>query len=206
MTKRNPKPECLLFDLGGVLVEWDGIEPLVALTGGRLTPEQARRFWLESDWVRRFEMGRCNSSEFATGAVRELGVDLSPPAFLEAFRSWDKGPLPGSFELLDALRPHFTLACLSNNNPLHWGESRLQELVARFHRSYASFEIGLMKPDPAAYEWVIADLELEPSAVLFFDDNPECVNAAQAAGMRSCLAKGPAMVRQALGELGIEVG
>ncbi len=206
MIQTRTKPECLLFDLGGVLVEWDGIEPLVRLTRGRLTPEDARRFWLESEWVCRFETGRCDSADFAAGAVRELGVDLPPAAFLEAFRSWDKGPLPGSFELLGALRPHFTLACLSNNNPLHWSVSRLQELVACFHRSYMSFEIGLMKPDHAAYEWVISDLELNPGAILFFDDNPECVTAAQNLGIRACLAQGPAMVRKSLAELGIEIG
>jgi HAD superfamily hydrolase (TIGR01509 family) len=197
------KPECLLFDLGGVLVEWNGVEPLVALTRGRLTSEDARRFWLESDWVRRFETGLCDSAEFAAGAVRELGVDLSATAFLEAFRSWDKGPLPGSFELLNALRPHFTLACLSNNNALHWNAGRLQELLACFHRAYASFEIGLMKPDRAAYEWVVADLGLNPGAILFFDDNPECVTAARSAGLQACLAKGPALVQKALEEQGL---
>jgi len=206
MIQTRAKPECLLFDLGGVLVEWDGIEPLVRLTHGRLTSEQARRFWLESEWVRRFETGRCDSADFAAGAVRELGVDLEPADFLDAFRSWDKGPLPGSFELLEALRPHFTLACLSNNNPLHWSASRLQKLVACFHRSYASFEIGLIKPDAAVYEWVISDLQLKPGAILFFDDNPECVTAARSLGMRACLAQGPATVREALAELGVEVG
>ncbi len=200
------KPECLLFDLGGVLVHWDGIEPLVQLTHGRLTSEDARRFWLESEWVRRFETGRCDSADFAAGAVRELGVDLAPPAFLEAFRSWDRGPLPGSFELLQSLRPRFTLACLSNNNPLHWNVSRLQDLIACFHRPYASFEIGLIKPDRAAYEWVISDLRLQPGLILFFDDNPECVTAARSLGIRACLAKGPAMVRKALAKLGVEVG
>ncbi|MFB3902166.1 MAG: HAD family hydrolase [Acidobacteriota bacterium] len=205
MSQTSARPECLLFDLGGVLVEWDGIEPLIALTRGRFTAEQARRFWLESEWVRRFETGRCDPADFAAGVVRELGVDLAPEAFLEAFRSWDRGPLPGSFELLDALRPHFMLACLSNNNPVHWRASGLQGLVARFHRSYASFEIGLMKPDRSAYQWVIRDLQLDPAAVLFFDDNPECVTAALDAGLRACLAKGPAMVRQALAEQGIKL-
>jgi len=205
MTQSNSQPECLLFDLGGVLVEWDGVEPLVQLTGGRLNSEQSRRFWLESQWVHRFETGRCDSAAFAAGAVRELGIDLRPEDFLEAFRSWDRGPLPGSFELLDALRPHFTLACLSNNNALHWGVSRLQKLVACFHRSYASFEIGLMKPDRAAYEWVMSDLQLDAGAILFFDDNPECITGARDVGMRACLAKGPTMVRKCLADLGIDV-
>lgn len=203
MTKPGSVPACLLFDLGGVLVEWDGIEPLVALTRGRLSLEDARRFWLESEWVRRFEMGRCDSADFAAGALKELGVDLSPGDFLESFRSWDRGPFPDSLALIDALRPTFFLACLSNNNPLHWHDSKLQNLLSRFDRSYASFEIGLMKPDPAAYEWVIADLQLDPGAILFFDDNPECVAGAESVGIRARLAKGPAMVQEALEQFGI---
>jgi HAD superfamily hydrolase (TIGR01509 family) len=205
MAGSPPKPACLLFDLGGVLVQWDGIEPLVALTQGRLTHEDARRFWLNSRWVRRFETGHCNASEFGEGAVRELGIDLSPGDFLEAFESWDRGPLPGAVELLDALRPDFTLACLSNNNPIHWNAERLQRLVRRFERCYASFEIGLMKPDRAAYEWVISDLQLDPGAILFFDDNPECIVGAEAVGMLARLAKGPAMVRTYLAEFGVRV-
>lgn len=205
MIQTSVKPQCLLFDLGGVLVEWDGIEPLVQLTHGRLTPERARLFWLESEWVRRFEAGRCDAPEFGAGTVKELGIDLSPDAFLEAFRSWDRGPLPGSFELLHALRPHFTLACLSNNNPIHWSAPGLQELVACFHRAYASFEVGLMKPDRSAYEWVISDLQIDPGSILFFDDNAECVAAARETGIRASLAKGPAMVRATLAEHGIAV-
>ncbi len=203
MTGRSARPACLLFDLGGVLVEWDGIEPLVALTGGRLNSEDARRFWLESKWVRRFETGQCDSADFARGAVHELGIDLSPTDFLEGFESWDRGPFPGSFELLEALRPNFTLACLSNNNPLHWHTSKLQELVRCFDRSYASFEIGFMKPDRSAYEWVVSDLHLDPGAILFFDDNPECITGAESVGMLARLAKGPAMVRKSLAELGL---
>jgi len=178
---------------------------LIALTEGRLTAEEARRFWLESDWVRRFETGRCSALEFGAGIVRELQVDLEPAAFLDEFVSWDRGPLPGSFELLGELRQHFILACLSNNNALHWNIPRLQKLTACFHRRYASFEIGLIKPDRAAYEWVISDLGLEPGAIVFFDDNPECVVAAERVGIRGFVVKGPAMVREKLGGLGVEI-
>ena len=47
----------ILFDLGGVLVDWDGTTPLVEFTQGRLSREGARRFWLESPQVRRLETG-----------------------------------------------------------------------------------------------------------------------------------------------------
>jgi glucose-1-phosphatase len=203
MREPTAKPACILFDLGGVLVEWDGVLPLIELTGGRLTPEQARLFWLESEAVRRFETGRCSAEEFAGCATAELHVDLTPAAFLEKFRSWDRGPLPGGLALLSSLRPHFTLACLSNNNPMHWGDAKLQHLRNCFHRCYVSFEIGLMKPDRSVYEFVISDLGLEPEAILFFDDNPECVEAARDLGLRAYVAQGPAAVRESLAKLGI---
>ena len=78
----NKLSSVILFDLGGVLVEWDGIEPLKKLSGGRLTTEMARRFWLESPWVNKFETGRCRPHEFAVGVIEELGFLLSPMSFL----------------------------------------------------------------------------------------------------------------------------
>ncbi|MCK4804567.1 MAG: HAD family phosphatase, partial [Spirochaetes bacterium] len=55
----------ILFDLGGVLVDWDGKGPLVELSGGKLNKEEARRFWLESILVREFETGRLAPDQFA---------------------------------------------------------------------------------------------------------------------------------------------
>ena len=37
-------PKVIVFDLNGVLVDWDGISPLIALSKGTLSEEQSRRF------------------------------------------------------------------------------------------------------------------------------------------------------------------
>jgi putative hydrolase of the HAD superfamily len=194
------KPSVLLFDLGGVLVDWAGNEPLLALTHGRLDPEAARKFWLESPAVRDFETGRCGAGEFATAVVAGLRLDCPPEDFLAQFESWDRGPFPGAAELLAELAPHYFLACLSNNNELHWRRLWRQHphFLDRFHRLFASFEIGKIKPDPDIFEYVLAQLQVPPGAVLFFDDNIECVEAARRLGMRACQTKGVAAVRAAL--------
>ncbi len=195
--------DALLFDFGGVLVHWDGIEPLVSLAGGRLTAEQARLFWLRSDWVRRFETGRCTASEFGLGVVEELSLRVRPDQFVAAFESWDKGPFPGAVELMESLGPRARLMCLSNNNVLHWNRPALQPLIRCFRRCYVSFQTGLMKPDPEAFQFVLRDSELPPDRILFFDDNPECVHAAKQIGMRAYEARGLHMVREALDPLGL---
>lgn len=193
------KPSVLLFDLGGVLVDWAGIDPLLALVQGRLSAEQARKFWLESTAVREFEMGLCDADAFGRAAVAGLRLDCSPADFLAQFESWDRGPFPGAVELLAELAPQYHLACLSNNNELHWRRLRqCPGFLDRFQQVFVSFEIGKIKPDPDVFEYVLARLDGPPESVLFFDDNIECVEAARRLGMRACQVKGIAAVRAAL--------
>ncbi len=195
--------QVVLFDLGGVLVEFDGITPLIALSGNRLSSEEARRFWLMSPSVRRFEVGKCTPAEFARGVARELGLQVAPEVFLRQFVSWDRGPMEGALRLLDALKPRFLLACLSNNNELHWQRLRDEMgLAGKFHRCYLSHEIGLMKPDWEAFEYVVRDLAVSPDQILFLDDNPECVEAAKAVGLSAWQARGVEEARAVLAGLG----
>jgi HAD superfamily hydrolase (TIGR01509 family) len=192
----------LLFDLGGVLVEFDGIDSLIALTGGRLDREGARRFWFESPWVRRFEVGVCPREAFASGVIAELKLSMSADTFLREFLHWEKGPYPGALELLDALRPHFTLACLSNNNGLHWDFLRDQLGFGNpFHRTYLSHELGLIKPDLAVFQAVLEDLRVPGHRILFLDDNPECVSGAVRSGLDGRLVNGIKEVRTLLSVL-----
>lgn len=197
--RKNAPPDVILFDLGGVLVEWDAVEPLIALCRRPLGRDEARRFWLESPWVRAFESGSCDADAFAAGVVAELSLGCSPAEFLAAFTSWDRGPSPGALELLDELAPRFFLACLSNNNAIHW--SRLRDefgLGARFRRCYISYETGKFKPDAAAFHHVRADLGVTAERILFLDDNPECVRAARGTGMEAQEAHGVAGTRAIL--------
>jgi len=194
----------ILFDLGGVLVDFDGITPVLALSAGRLGREEARRFWLVSPSVRRFETGHCTPDEFARGAVAELGLEVGPDFFLREFLTWDRGPLEGALELLDRLRPRFLLACLSNNNELHWRRLRDQMgLGGKFHRCYLSHELGLVKPDREVFDYVVRDLAMSPGRILFLDDNPECVQAAAAVGLTARKAHGLGEVRAVLASMNL---
>lgn len=199
------RPRILLFDLGGVLVEWAGVQPLIDLSGGKLDAETARKFWIEAPWARRLETGSCTPEEFARGVIAGLGLNLTVERFLEAFLSWDRGPMPGSLELLDALRQQAVLACLTNNNVVHWEMlCRVHRLDQRFHRCFVSYLMGLMKPDIAAYRHVIEALDARPGEILFFDDNPECTQGAEAAGIPALCVKGPKAVKDALRNFGFE--
>lgn len=193
----------LLFDVGGVLVDWDGIAPLVELTEGRLSAEQARRFWMEFEPLKPFETGRGEGLDFAHAAVRDLDLDMAPQAFLTAFDSWMQGPFPGALELIERIRPEYRRAVLSNSNPIHW--RRLIDdygLAGPFETLFVSFELGLRKPDAAVYRAVFEAMGQPAEDFVFFDDNPECIEAAQALGMRAIQVRGLVQLTAALQELG----
>ena len=195
---------CILFDLGGVLVQWDGVPALVEVSRGRLTEEDARRFWLESPSVMRFERGQCGLQEFARGAVKELGLAMDPEEFLARFKTWDRGPLPGAWELLDELRGRYLLGCLSNNNALHWEIIRNDfDFGRRFDRCYLSHELGLTKPEPGIFEYALRDLGLPASRVFYLDDNPECVQTARSLGMYAEPSRGVSEARARLATAGL---
>lgn len=202
MTKRACEVDLLMFDLGGVLIEWDGIEPLRKLSRRNLAREDARRFWLESQWVRRFERGQCTPRSFAGGVVEELDLRLDAEAFLKEFISWDRGPLPGAGELLEELSKSCELGCLSNNNELHWSRLRDEFGFGRYFRyCFVSHEIGLTKPDREIFEFVLSNLSYPASRIVFFDDSPECVEVARQLEIRAFRVRGIGEVRRILGDL-----
>jgi glucose-1-phosphatase len=188
----------ILFDLGGVLVRFDGVAAVAALSGGRLSAEQARVFWITSPAVGAFETGRLTPDAFARRALGELDLALAPEEFLAQFATWDQGPMQGATALLDSLRPRYRLACLTNNNEIHWRQLRDGFGLSRhFERCYVSCELRLRKPDAAVFEYVTRDLGVAASEILFLDDNPECVAAGERAGLVCRLVKGVDEARRA---------
>lgn len=194
----QPERKVILFDLGGVLIENAGRDGLMGLLPYRLeTPEIWRR-WLDSPAVQQFESGRIAPDAFAAQFIREWELTVGPEAFLAEFASWPRGFFPGARELLAALRDRHHLACLSNTNAIHWG--RFPEFRDVFDTCFASHEMGIVKPDHAAYAHVLETLGVEPSDVHFFDDLLPNVEAARAVGINAYQVSGFAQIEPLLRE------
>lgn len=199
-----PGQKILLFDVGGVLVDWDGTQGLVDLTEGRLDREQARRFWMEFEPLKPFEKGHADGAEFAQAVVKELELDMAPDAFLTAFDSWMRGPFPGSLELVVRIEPEYRRAVLSNSNPIHWRRLIDNYGLARpFEKLFVSHEIGQRKPEPGAYRAVFEGMGKSAEEFIFFDDNPECIEAAHRLGMQAHQIQGLEQLTDVLKELSV---
>ena len=192
--------QVILFDLGGVLVDVEGVAAFQRMLGRPLSQAEVWQRWLTaSAWVSTFESGRCTPEVFAAGMVEEWRLTVTAEAFLDDFRRWPKRLLPGVRELLALLAQHFILACLSNTNDVHWPHMRdTLGLSSLLHRYYLSHEIGHLKPARAAFEHVLTDLGCAPECVVFLDDNQLNVDAAQAVGLQAYRAVGIGEVRTVL--------
>ena len=195
--------DLVLFDLGGVLIDVPGVQAMLELTGIASEDDLWRR-WLMSQWVRRFESGRCTEAEFAHGVVTEWQLDLSPAVFLDAFRNWPNGPLRGAEQLVTETNARVSTGCFSNTNALHWDDHiSTWPLMDLFDHLFLSFEMGMLKPDVAAFTQVAGLLPVPAERVLFLDDNALNVAGAAAAGFATARAVGVDAARERLVEVGV---
>ena len=195
-----PKPKVLIFDLGGVIVPWVGMEALAESNG--LTRADVSDRFDDSALFRKFERGHASEAEF----IQELGriFDLPDTDIPALWNSWVHAPFPGVMEALADLKTRFTTACLSNTNSLHWAHlNTMFSTDETFHFPFASHEIAEAKPDAASYLKPLEIMGVEASDVWFFDDTRANVEAARKLGIHTIHVDRAVGVLPKLHELGL---
>lgn len=195
-------PEVIVFDLGGVVVDFQGAEGMRAMTAGAHDLDFCREHWHRLPELDLFERGAVSPALFADAFIREWRLGLDRAQFIDGFRRWVRGHVDGAPELLRSLKGRYRLACLSNLNEVHWERCVELGTPSLFDAHFLSFEMGVRKPEPEIYARVAAALGIAPSAISFFDDLRANVDAARRAGMRGFLVEG-SDVRAALAAAGI---
>lgn len=194
------KPKILLFDLGGVIVPWVGMEALAAFNN-ITRPEVSDRFDA-SEIFRAFERGHASEADFIAELPRMF--DLPASDITKLWNSWVHAPYPGTLEVLAELKTRFTTACLSNTNPLHWAHlNAMFSTDETFHYAFASHEIHEAKPDAASYLKPIELMGCAVEDVWFFDDTLANVEGARAVGLTTFHVDRSVGVLPLLKELGL---
>jgi putative hydrolase of the HAD superfamily len=195
--------DVVLFDLGGVLFDFGGVESMKVLAGIDDDEEIWRR-WLACRWVRSFERGGCTVEDFGAGVVDDWSLAISPDEYVDAFRSWVGGPLDGADALVRDTARSANVGCLSNTNELHWSDHDGQwDVLQALEYTFLSFRMGCVKPDREIFDRAVEVLGVAPDRVLFLDDNAINVEAAIAAGWQSERTVGVDAARQCLAARGL---
>lgn len=183
---RSGLPDTIVFDIGGVLLDWDPRHLYRQIFGA----DEATMEWFLAhvcapEWNREQDRGR----PWREGA--DLLVRRFPEwrAEIEAFRAqWPEmvaGAIEGTVEILRTLHARGApLYAITNFAADTFALSRERfDFLNLFRGVIVSGEERLLKPDRAIYEALFARYDLTPAQCLFIDDVQHNVDGARAAGM-----------------------
>ncbi len=182
----------------GVLFDWGGVFTRGTFDG-RVVRNLARRFALPEedvaeayfDRVERLELGEWSLKRFWEVLSQRLGVRAPYPVFEQLFLG-SVAPRREMYELLLALPEDLVVGLLSNNYPVISRYLRAEESFDRFDAAVFSNEEGVKKPGHEAFLLALDRMALSPEEVLFVDDHPDNVAAAQRLGFKTHLFTDPA--------------
>jgi glucose-1-phosphatase len=176
----------VIFDIGGVLVrteDWSGRAKWEARLG--LPPRSLTNQVFDSEAALQAERGEAPDAAIWQSVAAQYALSPDDAAQLRAdFWSGDRL----NVELLAfarGLRPRWRTAILSNA----WPEMRDLN-VSRFglggvvDEAVYSFDIGVLKPDPGAYQAVLRRLNVQASEAVFVDDSAANIAGARAVGLQ----------------------
>lgn len=178
--------------MGGVLIDlyWEFYS--AKMLGKEYSLEELQKLWVTSDATKNFETGKISFDQFASDIISEFKVKLTPEEIKKNFCAITGPPKLKFFELFSELKKSFNLSILSNTNLPHVQYLREKyDLFKIFDNLFFSYEIGIMKPFPEIFMYVIKELKAKPEDILFFDDSKLNVDAASKVGIKSFVVTSP---------------
>ncbi|HEV7604654.1 MAG TPA: HAD family phosphatase [Candidatus Limnocylindrales bacterium] len=202
----TPAPiTAVVFDLGGVLIDWD---PRYLYR--QLFDDEAAMEWFLSEvttpaWNLRQDEGRP-----WTAAVESLAAEHPDQRdLILAYRDrWVETlgePIAGTTSVLDEVRrAGLAIYALSNWSAETFPLARPRfPFLAWFDGIVLSGEVGIVKPDRRIFEILLERFELRPAATLFIDDSSANVEAAASLGIHALRFEDAQRLRNDLVRLGV---
>jgi 2-haloacid dehalogenase len=198
--------DVVIFDLGGVLLDWNPRHLYRKLfPGDEAGMEHFLATICTGEWNRRQDAGRlCAEAAQLLKAEHPDKAELID-AYYSRFDEMIAGPIPGTVDILAALRERGTpLYFLSNYSAetFRLAPPRF-EFLSWFAGGIVSGEHGVIKPDPAIYALVLDRFAIDPHRAIFIDDVAANAEAAQPFGIHPIHFHDPDMLRAELAALGL---
>jgi len=199
------KITAVVFDLGGVLIDWD---PRYLYR--KLLPAGEVEAFLEEIGFREWNLAQDGGGTW-DDAVETLAarhphrrdlIAAYPSRFPETFG----GPIEASVALLDELQRAGTTRLLALTN---WSSGTFPHALAtfefldRFEGIVVSGVERVAKPDPALFRILLDRFALVPGETVFIDDSPVNVEAAERLGLIALQFTDPERLRADLSRLGL---
>ena len=197
--------KAVVFDLGGVLIDWDPRYLYRKLLDDEAAVEEFLATVCTPEWNAEQDQGR----PFAEGVAELVGRHPVHAAAITAYHErWPEmlgGAVAGTVEVLAELRAAgVPVYALTNWSAETFGIARERfEFLEWFDGVLVSGEERMIKPDPAIFRLLLDRFGLDPGATVYIDDSPANVAAADRLGFDAVRFTSPAQLRRGLEARGL---
>ena len=185
----------LIFDWGGVLSVSQHEEAVRRFAALGL-PNAEYYFEEGKNWKGIFgkvEDGTITTDDFLKQVSQLCGKSITFEEIAYAWWGFFSHVTPTMLSNLEKWRKEgYGVYMLTNNNPFMMSYIRSESFAPEgkpfysyFDKLYVSCDIGLSKPDPAIYRYVLDDKKMNPSETVFVDDRQQNLVGAQQVGMKT---------------------
>ena len=190
----------VVFDAGGVLLEWDPPAVIAKLYPDPIAQAEIRRQIFEHpDW-HEYDRGALTEASASEHFSRLSG--RSPDEVLALMRATCESlrPIDGTIKLLEELAAGGVGLYLLSNMPVTTFDYLIKRdrFFAHFKQLVISGAILLLKPEPAIYKHLVEKTGIVPAESVFIDDLLRNVIAARESGLHAIQFKDPASCRAEL--------
>ncbi len=198
--------KAIIFDVGGVLVEINGLHIVRAAKYLGISPQDID----SKRWKKVYSplsRGVITEKEFYKRLCLIFNKKIKKPPQKSIFSLGEKDfpMIKENMELVKKLKENYKLAVLSNTIPIHSQILQERKLYEPFDTVLLSHEIGARKPEKSAFRFALEALEVDPEETVFIDDLQENVEAADSMGIKTVLCDNPYKVKEKLQELGLKL-
>lgn len=182
----------LIFDLGNVLYDID-FDTMYAQFDKLGIPDFQNHFTLNQSDQLFFDLekGLINEAQFCEGFNQLYHLSLKHDQVITAWNSLLVGFRKESMDWVKANHPSYPTFLFSNTNQIHYDYFIPQfereiggNFEALFKTPYYSHHMGMRKPDPASFQYIIDQEGLIAGETLFIDDNEPNVIVAASVGLQ----------------------
>jgi 2-haloacid dehalogenase len=202
----NCKIDTIIFDLGGVLVDWN---PKYLYEKVFDTQEEVKWFLKNvctSDWNIEQDGGRtieeANSLKIAEFPEYEDEIKL----FYNRWEEMFTGAIEKSVEIQQELinNPNYRVYALTNWGAEKWEKGKeLFPFFNDFEGVIVSGQENMRKPHDEIYQLILDRFSINPKTTVFIDDNLENTIASARNGIESIRFKSPQQLKRDLLKLGV---
>ena len=196
-------PSVVVFDLGGVLVDWNPRHLYRKLFEDTAEMEDFLANICTAEWNLQQDAGRSFAEACAQLKIEYPDKARMIDAWFERFDEMIAGPITGTVDILAELRERrLPIYALSNwsAETFPFAQKRF-EFLRWFRAIFLSAEVRLVKPDPRIFTCFCERFALRPEQIVFIDDLQHNVEAARKSGMHSIQFRDPGSLREELLQL-----